>query len=227
MESILKCNSELNSEKDLKVGMALTIPDPSDAVIPVEDEVTETHTLIVHGSNNFHPRTEATVNTMTVGGRTITVPAYKPPQAAVTSAAGSSYRSKYHGMSSRGMLPGVAVGNAIVKSAFRFMGVPYVFGGTTPSGFDCSGFVQYVYNINGIKTPRMAHHQYYAGTPISRSQLRPGDLVFFETYTVGISHVGIYIGDNKFIHASSQGGVRVNSLDQDYYRNRYRGAARY
>lgn len=219
MDAILKANKKLKDEKNLKVGTVLVIPDNSEEIIPVENDTTSTHTLIVHGSGNqYSPKVEKAVNVMTVNGKSIKVPAVKAKRRAR-----GKYRKKYHKMASRGF----KMGNSIVKSAFNFMGTPYIFGGSTPRGFDCSGFVQYVYRKNGIKTPRMAHHQYYAGTPISKKQLRPGDLVFFETYTKGISHVGIYIGNRKFIHASSRGYVCVSRLDKPYYRNRYRGAARY
>ncbi|MFP4498487.1 MAG: NlpC/P60 family protein [Vulcanimicrobiota bacterium] len=220
MEAILAGNPELKNEKSLKQGMSLAIPNVEDDAIPVEVGTTETHTLVVHGS--YNPAAEQAINQMTVDGKTIKVPLHKP-KVQVASNKGNNYKSKYHNLSSRGL----ARGNSIVKTAFKYKGVPYIFGGSTPSGFDCSGFIQYVYRENGIKTPRMAHHQYYAGTPVSKKNLRPGDLVFFETYTAGISHVGIYIGNNQFIHASSRGAVRVNSLGQQYYTNRYRGAARY
>lgn len=241
MESILKANPELTDERSLKSGMALLIPDESEDFIPLDEESSGTHTLVVHGSGTpYQTPLEKNVNIMTVDGKTINVPTYQmnPPAsanrqaAANANAAGGSgeapYRSKYNTMSSR-TLPGATSGTSsgIVKTAFGFMGVPYVYGGSTPQGFDCSGFVQYVYRLNGKTTPRMAHHQFYAGTPIKKSDLRPGDLVFFETYTKGISHVGIYIGNNNFIHASSKGAVRVDSLGTQYYQNRYRGAARY
>jgi len=221
MESILRNNSSVKNEKDLQVGMTLIIPDKSDQVVPVEEGVTQTRTLIVHGSGGqYSPPTEQSVNIMTVGSKKIKVPEFKKEEKEEDS---KTYRSKYHKLSSRRLKRA----NTIVKTAFKFMGVPYVFGGSTPNGFDCSGFVQYVFRLNGIKVPRMAHHQYYAGTPIKKSQIRPGDLVFFETYTAGISHVGIYIGNSRFIHASSRGAVRINSLKERYYTNRYRGAARY
>ncbi len=228
VESIIKANPTLQNENSIKVGSVIIVPGNSGTVVPVDDATTGTHTLIVHGSGQqYTPSVEQTVNTMTVGGKSITVPA-RPAQDANED---STYRAKYANLASRTRQPGAnpenVPNNNIVKTAFRYMGVPYVFGGSTPNGFDCSGFVQYVYARNGIKTPRMAHHQYYAGTPIKKNQLRPGDLVFFETYTVGISHVGIYIGNNQFIHASSRGSVLVSSLGTAYYVERYRGAARY
>jgi len=246
VEAILKANSDLEDEKDLKAGMVLMIPEDSEDVVPIDNNTYSTHTLIVHGSGpQYQTPLEKNVNVMTVDGRTIKVPTYRPRTARVASptrsysSAGTGvsneyncseavhYRNKYKSKYSSRHMGMETGGNAIVRTAFRYMGVPYVFGGTTPSGFDCSGFIQYVYNQNGIKIPRMAHHQFYAGTPISKSQLRPGDLVFFETYTVGVSHCGIYIGNNNFIHASSKGAVRIDNLGEAYYTNRYRGAARY
>ncbi|MCX7969967.1 MAG: NlpC/P60 family protein [Negativicutes bacterium] len=115
----------------------------------------------------------------------------------------------------------------VVLTAMRYMGTRYVFGGSTPKGFDCSGFVQYVYSQNGIKLPRTADVQYaQAGRKVNKRDLKPGDLVFFETYEKGASHVGIYMGDGKFIHASSSKGVTVSRLGDDYYKTRYVGARR-
>lgn len=110
----------------------------------------------------------------------------------------------------------------LVGTAVSLQGVPYVFGGTSPYGFDCSGFVQYVFRVAGLNLPRMADEQYYA---TKRTKMpKEGDLVFFETYTSGVSHVGIYVGGNRFVHASSSRGVIISSLDEDYWANRYVGA---
>lgn len=109
--------------------------------------------------------------------------------------------------------------------ANQYIGVPYVFGGNDPSGFDCSGFTRYVYSAVGIDLPRMADEQYNMGYEVSRPFLQPGDLVFFSTYLPGVSHVGIYIGNNQFIDASSD-GVSVDSLDSSYWAQRYVGAKR-
>ncbi len=113
----------------------------------------------------------------------------------------------------------------LTKSALRFIGVPYVFGGTSTSGFDCSGYVQHVFAMLGIHLPRTADAQYYAGTRVR--QLKPGDLVFFQTYEPGPSHVGIYLGHGHFAHASSSRGVMVSSLNDAYWANRYLGARNY
>ena len=118
------------------------------------------------------------------------------------------------------------VARRIISTAMEYMGVPYVFGGTSPYGFDCSGYVQYVFAHSGISLPRTADVQYEVGTPVSTTDLVPGDLVFFTTYTYGASHVGIYVGEGNFIHASSSQGVTISSLSHAYYSSRYIGARR-
>ena len=114
----------------------------------------------------------------------------------------------------------------LTRNAMRFLGVPYVFGGTTSSGFDCSGFVQHVYAMLGYHIPRTADAQYYAGKHIAGRSMVPGDLVFFQTYAAGPSHVGIYLGNDRFVHASSSRGVTVSSLHESYWSARYLGAKR-
>ena len=115
-------------------------------------------------------------------------------------------------------------GKNILATAKKYLGVPYVFGGTTPDGFDCSGFIQYVFNELGYKIPRLADEQFLLGHSAKVSQLEAGDLVFFETYMEGASHCGIYVGDRKFLHVSSSRGVRIDSLDNDYWSPRFFGA---
>ncbi|MGB6522063.1 MAG: C40 family peptidase [Candidatus Cybelea sp.] len=112
----------------------------------------------------------------------------------------------------------------LTTSALRFLGVPYVFGGTSTSGFDCSGFVQHVFGLMGISVPRTADAQYDVGRPTLGGP-RAGDLVFFDTYG-GVSHVGIYLGKGKFVHASSSHGVMVSKLSDSYWAARYVGAKR-
>ena len=115
-------------------------------------------------------------------------------------------------------------GNAIVSTAQKFMGVPYVFGGTTPKGFDCSGLVQYVFKANGVSIPRLADEQYKLGKTVPRNRLTAGDLVFFATDKSGdVTHCGIYVGDGNFLHASSSKGVRIDSLDNEYWKPRFVG----
>ena len=116
--------------------------------------------------------------------------------------------------------------NKIIKTAKKYIGCPYLWGGTSPSGFDCSGFVQYVFNANGIKIPRTSREQYNFGTKVSKSNLQPGDLVFFNTSGKGVSHVGIYIGDGKFIHSGTKNGVIIAELFSNYWMALYLGARR-
>jgi cell wall-associated NlpC family hydrolase len=113
----------------------------------------------------------------------------------------------------------------LTSDALRFLGVPYVFGGTTASGFDCSGFVQHVFAMMGVDLPRTADAQYDAGHAAVGGP-RAGDLVFFDTYG-GVSHVGIYLGNGQFVHASSSRGVMVSRLSDEYWAARYVGAKRF
>ena len=120
-------------------------------------------------------------------------------------------------------------GDQIVALAKQNLGVPYKWGGTSPSGFDCSGFVYYVLNTLGIKASRTLTTMYAQGTEVSKSELKPGDIVFFKnTYKSGLSHVGIYVGGGQFIHAPSSGKVvSYADLYSDYYTSHYYGAVRF
>lgn len=120
---------------------------------------------------------------------------------------------------------GAAMASNLTKNAMRFLGVPYAFGGTSAYGFDCSGYVQHVFAMMGRHLPRTADAQYSAGKNIA-GQPQPGDLVFFHTYASGVSHVGISLGDGRFVHASSSHGVMVSSLHDSYWGARYLGAKR-
>lgn len=113
---------------------------------------------------------------------------------------------------------------SIISTAKNYLGVPYVFGGASPEeGFDCSGFLEYVFARNGIEIPRTADKQYRLGKLVRQSQLVAGDLVFFTTYEPGASHCGIYLGNDKFIHASSSKGIRVDDINDSYWASRYYG----
>ena len=115
---------------------------------------------------------------------------------------------------------------SVLNYAAHFLGVPYVYGGSTPSGFDCSGFTSYVFKNTVSSIPRVAQAQYDATTRVSRDDLLPGDLVFFGSSTSSISHVGIYVGNNQFIHAPSTGDVVKYSSLTGSYATRYQGAGR-
>jgi len=115
-------------------------------------------------------------------------------------------------------------GGGVVGIAMQYLGVPYVWGGASPSGFDCSGFTMYVYAQVGVSLPHNAAMQYGMGSAVSRDQLAPGDLVFFN----GLSHVGMYIGGGQFVHAPHTGDVvKISSLSESWYASTYVGARRY
>ena len=124
-------------------------------------------------------------------------------------------------------LAGNSTAQALLDTAAKYLGVPYVWGGTTPSGFDCSGFVQYVCRENGISIARVADDQLHSsGTYVTKNELQPGDLVFFGSGDYA-THVGMYVGDGMMIHAPSTGkNIMYTSIESDYYTSRYIGAKR-
>ncbi|WP_368294502.1 C40 family peptidase [Dehalobacter sp. TBBPA1] len=114
----------------------------------------------------------------------------------------------------------------VVDYALGYVGCPYVYGGISPGGFDCSGFTRYVYAAAGVSLPHSSFAQYASGTPVGRDELQPGDLVFFSTYARGASHVGIYIGGGQYVHAFNYStGVVVSNLSA--HSSSYLGARRY
>jgi peptidoglycan DL-endopeptidase CwlO len=132
--------------------------------------------------------------------------------------------SSSSGGSSGSSAPPPATHSSVVSIALQYLGVPYVWGGASPSGFDCSGLTMYAYAKVGVYLPHNAAMQYGMGTPVSRSQLAPGDLVFFS----GLSHVGMYIGGGRFVHAPHTGDVvKISSLSEYWYAATYVGARRY
>jgi len=113
----------------------------------------------------------------------------------------------------------------ILRTALAYVGTPYVWGGTSPRGFDCSGYVWYVYASAGIGIPRTADAQFAAGAPIEGDP-KPGDLVFFQTYDWGASHVGIYLGNGWFVQEIAP-NVHLSNFNSPYFRSRYIGARRF
>ncbi|WP_249871823.1 NlpC/P60 family protein [Oceanobacillus saliphilus] len=118
----------------------------------------------------------------------------------------------------------IANNTDVIQSARSLIGTPYVYGGTSPSGFDCSGFIQYVFQHQDIVLPRTVSDLWNFSKPVSTPSV--GDLVFFTTYNSGPSHAGIYVGDGKFIHAGSSRGVEISELNNTYWQERYLGAGR-
>ena len=122
---------------------------------------------------------------------------------------------------------GSADGYALSGTALSLRGAPYRNGGVDPAGFDCSGFVRYVYQQHGVAIPREVREQFRVGKTVDRDRIEPGDLVFFSTVAPGASHVGIVIGGDQFVHAPSERGVvRVENLSSQYWASRFIGAKR-
>jgi cell wall-associated NlpC family hydrolase len=120
-------------------------------------------------------------------------------------------------------------GDAVVRQALNYKGTRYKYGGTTKKGLDCSGLVARVWaDLKMKKIPRASSALYNSGKPVHLAELQPGDLVFFKnTYKRGISHVGVYAGNNKFVHASGhRTGVTITKLSEPYYQLHYAGARR-
>jgi cell wall-associated NlpC family hydrolase len=152
----------------------------------------------------------ATPNSPTPSAPTASSP---PPKAGTTSAPGPTETSP--------------IAYSIAGTALSLRGAPYRNGGSDPSGFDCSGFVRYVFSQHGVTVPRTVTDLYRAGRQVSGNQVEPGDLVFFSTVAPGASHVGIAIGADQFVHApSSTGEVRVERMSAPYWATRFVGARR-
>jgi len=176
----------------------------------------------------------------------VTAPAAAPAPAAVTVAdvaaptdgadlamwnaapapAGAKHLSPVRRFASGIIARSSAIATNLTRSAMRFIGTPYAFGGTSSGGFDCSGYVQHVFAMMGVHLPRTADAQYDAAHRVAAGDMHAGDLVFFHTYAPGVSHVGIYLGNDRFIHSSSSHGVSVSSLHDTYWAPRYLGAKR-
>ncbi|HEY1296659.1 MAG TPA: LysM peptidoglycan-binding domain-containing protein, partial [Chloroflexota bacterium] len=172
------------------------------------------------------PRTQSAA---TAGAAVVQVPAAPKPvaQAAPKPAAAPAAASR-PAAAPAPVLSSGGGGGSVVANAMKFVGSRYVFGGTSPAGFDCSGFVFYIHNRSGAPVGRGMWQQYNGGAHVSMSALQPGDTVFFaNTYEPGLSHDGIYIGGGQFVHASDERtGVTVSSLYTGYWQAHYVGATR-
>lgn len=141
---------------------------------------------------------------------------YKPKRVVKTQTQTKSKKIKTEAVGS--------VNTGVIGVAKQFLGTPYRWGGESPSGFDCSGFLNYVYYQAGKTIPRTVSDIWNFATPVGKPSV--GDLVFFETYKPGPSHAGIYLGNNKFIHAGSSSGVSISDMSASYWSSRYLGAKR-
>ncbi len=192
------------AEKGFSPGLVLLLPDNLAAEIERQQEDRVTDPIVVAGV--LHDPPKASEVAVTAEQKARLAEANRRKQL-------SSRRGKMvHGLS---------------QTARSWMGTPYLMGGTTRRAVDCSAYTQNVFASHGIKIPRTADVQYYkVGTKVPKGQEQPGDLVFFETYLPGPSHVGIYLGNGQFIHASSSRGVTITPLKSNYFGPRYLGAKR-
>ncbi len=218
VDAILQANPGLKKSDVLTVGTVIVLPTKDD--VQASEQVQDP--LIIANLDNAPPA----ANLIKIDAQPSQLRKIVGPDGRVVEMA---YQPGLDRSGDRRSLQGNRHGslvNNVLRAANSMMGTPYVMGGTSTRGIDCSAFTQRVFGLNGIKLPRTADVQYNAGVGVARGQEQPGDLVFFETYLPGPSHVGIYIGDGKFIHASSSRGVTVSSLKETYYRSAYIGARR-
>ncbi|MGH8781208.1 C40 family peptidase [Paraburkholderia sp.] len=172
----------------------------------------------------------ASFSTPAASNSTNSTPSLSLPNSTSQSSSSAASASSDSESGARSFLSGMA-GKAgdVVVGALNMIGVRYRWGGNTPdSGLDCSGFVRYVFQDTlGMALPRRAEEMSRVGEKVRMSELKPGDLVFFNTMRRTFSHVGIYIGDNKFVHSPSTGStIRVDDLDSGYWEKRFTGARR-
>jgi peptidoglycan DL-endopeptidase LytE len=179
-----------------------------------------------------HPDVRQLQNLLTIKGYYTHAGSYTTQYGASTTAAVKKFqkakRLSASGISERPTFNALGVykinNSSLISYAKKYMGTPYKWGGISPKGFDCSGFINYVYQKSqGVLLPRTAA-QLYSNVGLRVSQPAVGDLVFFTTYKAGASHVGIYIGNSQFIHASSVKGVTISKLTSPYYSAHYIGS---
>ena len=220
LSQLAKANG-LNEKQALKVGQNIKIP--ADAEVK---NVDNTNPDIIKRNNKekrnikteaFTPVTEKNVDNSTISTKAKSVG---------SPVAVSAKTQKY----SKDLIAPVlssTSNNDVIQLAMSLKGSRYIAGGSSRGGFDCSGFTTYVYNNFGIKLPRTSASQATAGKHVEKKDLKEGDLVLFATRRSTVSHVGIYIGNGKFIHAAnSKKGVTVDSLNSGYYQSTYVGARR-
>jgi cell wall-associated NlpC family hydrolase len=205
--------NDLNDPDLLHIGSKIVVPGGRLRALPAPAPVTSSGS----GSGSRSSSSSSTASSAPArsggGGAAAAAPAAPKPKPAAAAAA---------------PVPSGGGGGGVVGTAMKYVGYRYVFGGTSPAGFDCSGFVYYVLNNSGSPVGRGMWQQYNAGAHVAQGQLRPGDVVFFaNTYMPGLSHDGIYIGGGQFVHAADEGsGVTVSSMNTSYWQGHFVGATR-
>lgn len=217
----IKTSNGLTSDI-IRVGQVLKIPTSSTTPVPAPAPTTETGTATTI-QKQLQTLGYYAVPTMTGNYDSTTIQAINTFQ--------SDYGLPITGTGDAATVTALehaVVKKGLIQDSHNFIGVPYLWGGTTPSGFDCSGFVYYMFNKHGVNMTRStSSNLYLQGSQITKSKLQPGDLVFYAVNSPGvISHVGFYVGDNKFISATSSNGIQVVSLDNSYWSKYYVGAKR-
>lgn len=244
VEALVSAN-QLADPDALRLGQELVIPDVGERQAPSAPSGARLRHVVVAGDTLWSLARHYQVPVQTIVevnklnnpdalrlGQTLVIPGAKglrPPRVSVPPVGPPGSGTL------RRPLPAAAVpsrgakwGSALLAAASRHVGVRYRWGGMSPRGFDCSGFIGYVMRAVGVSVPRTTYAMWTEGRAVARDQLKVGDVVFFTTTRPGPSHAGIYIGNNQFIHASSGfGRVTVTSLDYRYYRPRYIGARRF
>jgi len=237
VERVLRANPDLGRDMNLKIGQIIIVPEPDEFVERDDEEESGPPSVVMRSASapTAPPPRVAVVDTPAP----VPTPMAETDDPQMTSFENlavvnqqtielartyAEQRRQQHQpvqlASRRGRLL-----SQITSTARRFIGVPYVWGGTTSRGYDCSGFTMRVYRLAGVPIKRLADEQYYQGQPVKDPL--PGDLVFFTTYLPGPSHVGIYLGGDLFIHASSRRGVTISSLHDPYFHKRFLGARRF
>lgn len=246
---IKKANNLKNNK--LQVGMKLEIPQKNDKIIKKSD-TTEYHT-VKKGENLFRIAKKYNIsveelkrlnglnsNKLSTGQKLIVKVPEKPKEIVSTiredekvpvlASARPDIKEKIEEIEeikASEDLSQMTITERLLLFAKKMLHLPYRFGGNSFSGLDCSFFVKKVYSMVGIELPRSAREQFTIGIPVSKNELQPGDLVFFRTYAKFPSHVGIYLGENLFIHASARSKkVTIDSLEAPYYLSRFIGAKR-
>lgn len=229
-EDILKLKETMNSQMELieqkKESIQVTIQDKTETQQAVQQVLLKQQSVLDQLSKEEKAALNASLSAQAKVSRIQQLIEQEKLEAAYAAKEKHSPETSSGGGGVSGTVAVSGGAKKVLNYAAQFLGIKYVWGGTTPSpGFDCSGYVQYVFRNSGISLSRTSEQQFNNGVSVSRSDLKPGDLVFFATYSKGASHVGIYVGNNTMIHSSS-GGVSYDDMTSSYWAKRYLGARR-